>query len=272
MREEALSYDKIKVHVADGIGVITLNDPATLNAAGLDLMDDLTKAVDEMAKPDSGVRCLVITGEGRGFCSGANLSGRGGPAPADTPPEGPDSGAALETIYNPFVTKLRNFPVPVVTAVNGVAAGVGCSLALMGDIIVAAESAYFLQAFRRIGLVPDGGSTYLLPRLIGKARAMEMALLGEKVPSATALSWGLINRVVADAELMSSAMEIARALADGPRSLGWTRHLIWDSLDAEWEAQLWAERVGQRDAGRTEDSREGVLAFLQKRPAAFKGR
>lgn len=268
-----MGYQKIKTEIVDGIGVITLSDPATLNAAGLDLMDELGHACAVFAAPDSGVRALVITGDGRGFCSGANLSGRGAPgASASPPPGGPDSGAALATTYNPFVSLLREYPVPIVTAVNGVAAGVGCSLALMGDIIVAAESAYFLQAFRRIGLVPDGGSTYLLPRLIGKARAMEMMLLGDKIPAATALDWGLINRCVPDAQMMDTAMEIARALATGPKSLAWTRRLVWDSLDADWAEQLWSERMGQRDAGRTEDSREGVMAFLEKRPAAFKGK
>ena len=265
-----MAYSKIKTSVADGIGVITLADPSTLNAAGLDLMDELQQAFAAM-KADAAVRCVVLTGEGRGFCSGANLSGRG-PA-AETPdPEGPDAGASLEAVYNPFVTSLREYPVPIVTAVNGVAAGVGCSLALMGDIIVAAESAYFLQAFRRFGLVPDGGSTYLLPRLIGKARAMEMALLGDKVPAKTALDWGLVNRCVADDQLMATAMELAKALATGPKALGAIRKLVWESLDEEWAAQLHAERVAQKTAGRTEDSREGILAFLQKRPAEFKGR
>lgn len=267
-----MAYSKLKTSVADGIGVVTLTDPATLNAAGLDLMAELGEAFKAMAA-DSSVRCVVLTGEGRGFCSGANLSGRAGGVGAETPyPEGPDAGAALESVYNPFMSSIRDFPVPIVTAVNGVAAGVGCSLALMGDIIVAAESAYFMQAFRRIGLVPDGGSTYLLPRLIGKARAMEMALLGERLPAKTALEWGLINRCVPDDQLMDTAMELAKALATGPKSLGATRKLIWDSLDEAWAEQIHAERMAQKFAGRTEDSREGVLAFLQKRPAEFKGR
>ncbi len=266
-----MTYSKIKTSVADGIGVITLSDPSTLNAAGLDLMDELQKAFDGM-KADETVRCVVLTGEGRGFCSGANLSGRGGAAPSNPDPEGPDAGAALESVYNPFVKSLRDYPLPIVTAVNGVAAGVGCSLALMGDIIVCAESAYFLQAFRRIGLVPDGGSTYLLPRLIGKARAMEMALMGEKVPAKTAVDWGLANRVVPDDQLMATAMEFAHNLATGPKALGAIRKLMWESLDAEWADQLHAERLAQKHAGRTEDNREGILAFLQKRPALFKGR
>ena len=269
-----MEYTKIKTNVADGIAVVTFSDPSTLNAAGIDLVKELRHAADSFARPDSGVRCLVITGEGRGFCSGANLSGGtgAGALASDDAPAERDSGAALESIYNPMVSLLRDYPLPIVTAINGVAAGVGCSFALMGDIIVAAESAYFMQAFRRIGLVPDGGSTYMLPRLIGKARAMEMTLLGEKVPAATALNWGLINRCVPDADLMATAMEIAKALATGPKSLAATRKLIWESLDAEWAGQLWAERMGQRDAGRTEDSKEGVMAFLQKRPAEFKGR
>lgn len=264
-----MAYAKIKTAIDDGVGIITLSDPATLNAAGLDLMDELKQAFGEM---EDQVRCVVLTGEGRGFCSGANLSGRGGAAPANPDPEGPDSGLVLETIYNPFVKSLRDYPIPIVTAVNGAAAGVGCSLALMGDIVVAGESAYFLQAFRRIGLVPDGGSTYLLPRLIGKARAMEMALMGEKIPGKTALEWGLVNRCVADADLMPTAMEFARNLAVGPWALGSIRKLIWESLDNEWSDQLHAERMAQKHAGRSEDSREGVLAFLQKRVAAFKGR
>ena len=268
-----MAYSKIKTEIADGVGVITLSDPATLNAAGIDLTNELRQAFDAFAKPDSGVRCVVLTGEGRGFCSGANLQGReGGIGGATADPEGPDAGAGLETVYNPFVTSLRNYPIPIVTAVNGVAAGVGCSLALMGDLIVAAESAYFLQAFRRIGLVPDGGSTYLLPRYIGKARAMEMALLGERVPAKTALEWGLINRCVPDAELMATAMELAKNLATGPWALSSIRKLVWDSLDTEWAEQLHAERTAQKHAGRSADSREGVLAFLQKRVAAFVGK
>jgi 2-(1,2-epoxy-1,2-dihydrophenyl)acetyl-CoA isomerase len=235
------------------------------------MAQQLLDAFKHLTQGAAPARAIVLTGEGRGFCSGANLQqGPGGRAlDADGKP---DAGSALETVYNPLVTFMKDMAVPLVTAVNGPAAGVGCSLALLGDIVVAAESAYFLQAFRRIGLIPDGGSTYMLPRAIGKARAMEMALLGERVPAAKALEWGLINRCVPDAELMATALAIAGELARGPASLGLTRQAIWASLDSDWAAQLDHERRGQAIAGKTADFVEGVAAFLEKRPAAFKGR
>ncbi|TCS17438.1 enoyl-CoA hydratase/isomerase [Caulobacter sp. BK020] len=266
-----MTYGKIRLEAADGVAVITLADPATLNAAGLDMARELAHALCAIAAGEVEARAVILTGEGRGFCSGANLAGGPAGREMDTDDK-PDVGAALESTYNPLIDLLRDFPAPIVTAVNGAAAGIGCSLALLGDIVVAAESAYFLQAFRRIGLVPDGGSTYLLPRLVGKARAMEMMLLGDKVSAPTALSWGLINRCVPDAELMTTASAIARDLADGPAALSIIRKLVWDSLDADWGTQLQAERQGQKAAGKTDDFIEGVSAFLQKRPAAFRGR
>lgn len=264
-----MDYTKIKVELVDNVAVVTMADPGTMNAAGLDLASELSHAFSSIAAGNIAARAVVLTGEGRGFCSGANLSG-GGAAGRELDVDGkPDAGRALETVYNPLVAQMRDLPVPLVTAVNGAAAGVGCSFALLGDLIVAGESAYFLQAFRRIGLVPDGGSTYLLTRAIGRARAMEMALLGEKISAAKALEWGLVNRVVPDDQLMSTAHEIARSLADGPWALGSIRKLIWDSLDNDWLQQLHAERVAQKTAGRTADFREGVMAFLQKRVAVF---
>ncbi len=268
-----MDYTRLKVAVADGVGVVTMSDPATLNAASLEMGVELHHALGALSEPSSGARAIILTGEGRGFCSGANLSAGAGPGGGARDADGlPDAGKSLEHTYNPLVTRMRDLPIPLVTAVNGAAAGVGCSFALMGDIVIAAESAYFLQAFRRIGLVPDGGSTYLLPRLVGKARAMEMALLGDKIPAAKALDWGLVNRVVPDAELMGAAAEVAGQLARGPKSLGLIRQTIWASLDAAWTEQLHAERMAQRVAGKTEDFSEGVRAFLEKRPAAFTGR
>jgi 2-(1,2-epoxy-1,2-dihydrophenyl)acetyl-CoA isomerase len=267
-----MTYEKIRLEVEGGVAVITLADPSTLNAASLEMARELAHAFGSIAAGKVAARAVVMTGQGRGFCSGANLAG-GGPASREADVDGkPDAGSALESTYNPLVSLLRDFPLPIVTAVNGPAAGIGCSLALLGDIVVAGESAYFLQAFRRIGLVPDGGSTYLLPRLIGKARAMEMMLLGDKLPAATALAWGLINRCVPDAELLTTATAIARDLAAGPAALSAIRKLVWDGLDADWVGQLNAERHAQKAAGKTDDFLEGVGAFLQKRPAAFKGR
>ncbi len=267
-----MDYTKIKVEVTDGVAVVTLNDPATMNAAGLDLATELSHAFSNIAAGNLPARAVVLTGEGRGFCSGANLGG-GGAAGRELDVDGkPDAGRALETVYNPLVSQMRDLPVPLVTAVNGAAAGVGCSFALLGDLIIAAESAYFLQAFRRIGLVPDGGSTYLLTRAVGRARAMEMALLGEKISAAKALEWGLVNRVVEDADLKTAAIALAKELASGPASLGAIRKLIWEGLDNDWNGQLTAERKAQKVAGKSEDFIEGVSAFLQKRVAAFKGR
>lgn len=261
----AQAASKVKTSVENGVGVLTLSDPSTLNAAGMELMADLVAAFQAL-EDDDAVRAIVITGEGRGFCSGANLSG------GRTTDSGKGPNQALIKVYNPFVTQLRRSKKPLVAAVNGVAAGVGVSLALACDLAVAAESAYFLLAFRRIGLVPDGGATWLLPRLVGKARAMELMLLGEKLPARTAAEWGLINKCVPDAEVLSAAMAYATALAEGPASLGMTRNLVWDALDAPWHLQLEAEAYAQGDAGRSEDAREGVMAFIQKRPAQFKGR
>ena len=266
-----MDYEKIKLTTEGGVATLTLNDPSTLNAAGIDLATEMAHALRALAAGVVKARALIVTGEGRGFCSGANLSG-GGAAGRELDVDGkPDAGRALETTYNPLIMLMRDFPLPLVTAVNGAAAGVGCSIALMGDMIVAGESAYFLQAFRRIGLVPDGGSTYLLPRMIGRARAMEMALLGEKISGAKAFEWGLVNRCVPDGELMATATAIANELANGPKSLAMIRQLMWESLDNDWTGQLHAERQAQRIAGKTEDFIEGVTAFLQKRQAAFKG-
>jgi len=257
---------KAKYELEGGVALITLSDPATLNAISVEMTGELTtffeRAVGE-------ARCVVLTGEGRGFSSGANLASGAPPVDADGQP---DLGGRLEKTFNPFVTMLRDLPIPYVTAVNGAAAGIGCSFALLGDLIVAGESAYFLQAFRRIGLVPDGSATYHLPRMIGRARAMEMMLLGEKIPARTAFEWGLVNRCVPDTDLLPTAKALATELANGPtKTLAGIRRLAWASLDNTWSEQLQAERLAQREAGRTDDFREGVQAFFQKRPAKFTG-
>lgn len=265
-----MAYEKISYELRDGIAVITLDDPATLNACGTDMVQELLQAVEAAA---SDARCTILTGTGRGFCSGANLGSIDTEAKSGDKKPKSDFGRQLEMHYNPLVLAIRKHPHPVITAVNGVAAGVGCSIALMGDIIICAKSAYFLQAFRRIGLVPDGGSTWLLPRAVGRARAMEIALLGEKVPAEKALEWGLVNRMVEDEDLMPTAMEFAEKLVTGPTvALGLTRGLIWDAAEDTFAEALQAERYAQRTAGQTEDSAEGIRAFQEKRKAVFKGK
>jgi 2-(1,2-epoxy-1,2-dihydrophenyl)acetyl-CoA isomerase len=169
------------------------------------------------------------------------------------------------------MSKLRDLPMPWISSVRGAAAGVGASLALAGDMVVASETAFFLQAFSRIGLVPDGGSSHLLVKTIGRPRAMELMLLGDRLPAKTALEWGLINRVVPDTELEAASLELATRLAQGAASLKLIRKLAWTAVDGEWSKSLATERDLQRSAGRTADHREGVAAFFGKRPAAFKG-
>ena len=261
-------FERAHVVAHGNVAVLTLNHPEVMNAASVAMVGGLIDALGHIADPQSGFRALVITGEGRGFCSGANLSDA-----ASADPAARDTGSALETAYHPMLRRLRDLPMPIVTAVNGAAAGIGMSIALMGDMILAARSAYFLQAFARIGLVPDGGSTWLLPRLVGLARAKELSLLAEKLPAQTALEWGLINRVCDDAALIDDAMALARRLADGPTAtLVMIRQLYRESPNNSYEVQIDLERQMQQRAGRTPDFIEGVTAFLQKRPAVFKGK
>ena len=261
-------FERAYVTAHGNVAVLTLNHPEVMNAASVKMIKGLTAALNHIEDPDSGFRAIVMTGEGRGFCSGANLS--------EAPEEGAamrDTGAALEIAYHPFLRRLRDLKIPLVTAVNGAAAGVGMPIALMGDIVMAGRSSYFLQAFARIGLVPDGGSTWLLPRLIGLARAKELSLLAERLPAEQALEWGLINRVCDDESLMDDAMTMAKRLAQGPTvSLAMIRRLYWESPHNSYEVQIDLERQSQQRAGKTGDFLEGVQAFLQKRPAKFQGK
>jgi 2-(1,2-epoxy-1,2-dihydrophenyl)acetyl-CoA isomerase len=257
-------FDRAYVTAHGTVAVLTMNDPGVMNAAGIEMVAGLNAGI-EYAQAQ-GFRALILTGEGRGFCSGANLSG-------NMTDEYFDAGSVLDNHFHPLLRKMRNLKMPLVTAVNGAAAGVGMSFALMGDIIMAGRSAYFLQAFARLGLVPDGGSTWLLPRMIGLARAKELSLLAEKLPAETALEWGLINRVSDDGALMDDALAMAKRLAEGPTAgLAMIRRLYWDSPNNSYEEQIDAERWAQRQAGQTADFMEGLAAFQGKRPAKFQGK
>ena len=259
-----MDYQNITYNVNDDIALITLNTPENLNAASLVMVEEMDDAFAHAAEE---ARCVIITGNGKGFSSGANLaSDMGSEDQSDF-----DVGAALASHYNPLLSRMKDLAVPIVTAVNGAAAGVGCSIALAGDIILASKNAYFMQAFRRIGLVPDGGSSYLLPRMIGRARAMEMMLLGDKISAETAYEWGMINRVTAQEDLLGEARNYALKLANGPtHALGLIRQLAWESLDSTWDQQIALERKLQREAGQNSEFIEGITAFLEKRPANFK--
>ena len=257
-------YETIRVETADDVTTITLNRPEQLNACPPGMANEIR---DVLADPGD-ARAILLTGEGRAFCSGADLSGRdnkkgmGGRGAYDS----------LSLAYNPLMKEFMRCPVPIVTAVNGPAAGVGCSIALAGDFAIAGESAYFLQAFVNIGLVPDGGASWMLPRLVGKARATEMMLLGEKIGAQKAAEWGLIYKAVSDEALMDEARALARRLAGGPTlALGIMRQNIAKALDADFSSALHGEAEGQRIAGDSDDAKEGAMAFLQKRKAAFTG-
>jgi 2-(1,2-epoxy-1,2-dihydrophenyl)acetyl-CoA isomerase len=245
---------------------ILLNRPDALNAWNEQFGRDLLDAI-ETTSADQSIRAVLITGAGRGFSSGADLkeqrSGDGGL---------PDLSLRLRELYHPIITGIREMPKPAVAAVNGPAVGIGCSLALACDLILAAESAYFLLAFVNIGLVPDGGSTAFLPARVGYARAAEMAMLGERVPADQALEWGLVNGVVPDGDLESAATELLERLAAGPTaSYAGAKRLLNRRMYTDLAGQLEAEADQQRDQGHTKDFVEGVMAFVEKRPPNFTG-
>lgn len=260
-----MAYEKLLYEVIDGVARISFNDPATLNsvteAMGAELLDALDRAQGE-------ARAVLLTGEGKGFCSGANLADA--QAMIDDPRR--DVGGQLDRVFNPALIAIRQMEIPVVTAVRGAAAGFGAGLAISGDIVLFSETAYLFLAFRNVGLVPDGGASYLLAKSAGRVRAMELMLLGGKLPAEKALEWGVVNRVIPDAELDEQAMAMARELAAGPRSLAFIKRMAWDALDSSFENALGAEARFQRAAGRTEDFVEGVRSFAERRKPAFKGR
>jgi 2-(1,2-epoxy-1,2-dihydrophenyl)acetyl-CoA isomerase len=254
---------------ADGSAArILLNRPEALNAWNEQFGRDLLDAVTTVSADDS-IRAVLITGAGRGFSSGADLKEQR----SSTEDGLPDLSARLKEIYHPIITGLREMPKPAIAAVNGPAVGIGCSLALACDLIVAAESAYFLLAFVNIGLVPDGGSTAFLPARVGYARAAEMAMLGERVHTEQALDWGLINRIVPEEDLDDAGDALLQLLAHGPTSsYAGSKRLLNRRMYADLAGQLDAEAEAQREQGQSQDFIEGVLAFVEKRPPNFTGR
>jgi 2-(1,2-epoxy-1,2-dihydrophenyl)acetyl-CoA isomerase len=260
-----MAYVTILFDVAGGVARLTFNRPDRLNSFTTQMHGEVADALSQVENTDS-VRVLLITGAGRGFCAGQDLSD-----PAVSPKA--DLGDTLETLYNPFIRRLARLEKPVVCAVNGVAAGAGANIAFAADIVLAAKSAKFIQSFSNIGLVPDSGGTWILPRLVGQARALGLALTGEALLAEKAESWGLIWRAVDDALLASEADKLVTRLASGPtRGYAAIKLAMRKSWFANLDAQLDLERDLQRELGRSQDYREGVIAFGQKRAPRFTGR
>jgi 2-(1,2-epoxy-1,2-dihydrophenyl)acetyl-CoA isomerase len=260
-----MAYETITLEIAEGVALLTLDRPDKLNAFTEQMLREIRDALKELRKAKA--RTLVLTGAGRAFCAGADLGA------LDLTGEGElDLGEPLEKHYNPLIVTLKTLPIPVLAAVNGVAAGAGANVALACDLTLAARSASFIQAFVRIGLVPDAGGSFHLPRLVGMQRAMALAMTGEAVDAETAEAWGMIYRCVDDEALIEVTMALARRLADGPtRTIGLIKRLFAASPGNGLEAQLALERNMQRVAGLGEDYREGIRAFLEKREARFSG-
>ncbi len=261
-----MDHETILLDIADGAAHLTLNRPDRLNSFTAQMHDEVAHALERVAKSDA--RVLVLTGAGRGFCAGQDLSDRA-VAPGG---EGVDLGESLEKRYNPLIRRLTTLEMPVVCAVNGVAAGAGANIALACDIVIAARGAKFIQSFANIGLIPDSGGTWTLPRLAGQARALGLALTGEPLTAERAEAWGLIWKCVDDDKLADETSVLAAKFATAPtKGLAATKKLIRESGARTLDAQLDVERDAQRTLGRTGDYKEGVAAFMEKRPPKFSG-
>ncbi len=263
-----MSYETIEFEITDGVAVLTLNRPDSLNSFNTQMHGEVKDALKAVKKSKE-ARCLLITGNGRGFCAGQDLSDRN-VAPGT---EAPNLGESIEKNYNPLLRTINGLEMPVICAVNGVAAGAGANIALACDIVLAAKSASFIQAFCKIGLVPDSAGTFTLPRLVGSARAMGLAMLGDKIKAEQAEQWGMIWKAVEDDALKDEALAMARHLATQPtKGLALIKRAINASWNNSFDEQLDLERDLQTLAGRTDDYREGVAAFMEKRQPNFTGK
>jgi len=262
-----MSYKNIEFSVDKGVAVLKLNRPDALNSFTAEMHGEVREVL-EQTSADRAVRAVLLTGNGRGFCAGQDLNDRA-VAPGDSMP---DLGDSVENYYNPLIRLLTTMEKPVICAVNGVAAGAGANIALACDIVIAGRSASFIESFSKLGLIPDSGGTFHLPRLVGLARARGLAMLGPKVPAEQAEAWGMIWQVVDDEELMSTALGLAQQLATQPtRGFAFTKQAFAASAANTLDAQLDLERDLMRAAGRTHDYQEGVKAFLEKRQPGYKG-
>lgn len=263
-----MGYERINLDIGNGIATLTLNHPATRNALSWKMAEEMGDALDRIAAGEGGARVLVLTGAGKGFCSGGDMGSE--------VREGSDFGEmlfeGLTDAVNPMLLKLKNLKIPVIAAVNGAAAGAGAPLALLADFVIAGDSTFFFMAFPNVGLVPDAGGSFTLPRLIGKARAMQMMMLAERVSAAQALDWGMIYMVVPDELLMEQANALAAKLAAGPTvSYGLIRQEVQAALESDFATALAVEAANQRTAGKSKDCAEAVSAFLEKRAPVFRG-